>query len=69
MINNYPHCCRYCKNGTFVPLKREVVCKYEGIVKGGYICKRYVFDPFKYKVRRIRVFDSGKYAQEDFSID
>lgn len=69
MILNAPHCCRYCKNGAYVNIKREVVCRFCGIVPKSHICKKYVFDPFKYKVRRIRTLDISKYKKEDFSID
>lgn len=68
-MNKYPHCCRYCKNGTYIPLKREALCKYSGVMQSSGICGRYVFDPFKFKVRRLRNIDVSKYSREDFSIE
>ena len=63
------HCCKYCKNGAYSPLSREVVCSYHGVVPRRYICKKYDFDAFKLKVRRARNLDLSKFKEEDFSIE
>lgn len=66
---NVMHCCRYCKYGVYVPVKRETLCEYSGITSSKSICKKYVFDPFKLKVRRARNMDFSKYSPEDFNIE
>lgn len=63
------HCCRLCKYGAYVPVKRSVICRYNGVVKKDGICKKYVFDPFKLKVKRERIMDFSKYEEMDFSIE
>ena len=67
--HNLSYCCRYCKYGLFIPLKRETLCEYAGVVDAGYVCKKYVFDPFKLKVRRARNMDFSRYRAEDFEIE
>ena len=66
---SYPHCCKYCKNSVYSSVKRECFCKFKNIVASGYVCKKYEFDPFKYKVKRIRSIKIGKFTPEDFEIE
>jgi len=66
--SNYPHCCKYCVHGVNVPLSREVLCKHMGVIPSKSICKKYSFDPFKLKVKRIRQLDTSKFSKDDFEI-
>ncbi len=63
------HCCKYCKHGKYIPVKREVFCKKNAVVSRRYICQSYEFDPFKLKVQRPRNVDFSKFKAEDFKID
>lgn len=72
LLNNvlrYPHSCKYCRFSVNISVKRECFCKYKGAVAANDICGKYEFDPFKYKVRRLRNMDVSRYKSEDFSIE
>lgn len=60
-------CCRYCKfalkNGE------EYLCKYNGTVEAGFVCKRYVFNPFAPRVPRVRSLDTTMFDPLDFKLD
>ena len=66
---SYPHCCKYCKYSTTPAVSRESFCRFKNIVPASYVCKKYDFDPFKYKVSRIRSFKGTAFTAEDFKID
>ena len=68
-IQRYPHSCRYCRFSMNISVKRECFCKYSGAVASNGICGKYMFDPFKYKVRRLRKMDVSRYKTEDFLIE
>lgn len=67
--SDFEHSCKYCKNGTHIKVSREVFCKDMGVVSQSHICKKYEFDPFKLKVKRMRTLDTTKFSKDDFSID
>jgi hypothetical protein len=67
--SEFQHSCRFCKNGTYIKISREVFCKHSGVVRQKHICKKYEFDPFKVKIKRKRVMDVSKFSAEDFSIE
>ena len=58
--------CRYCKHA--VKAEEEYICKYKGNVKGGFVCKRYVFNPFAPRVPRVRNLDTTMFDPLDFKI-
>ena len=66
--NSFTDLCKYCKYSVNIDVARQTFCKYYGIKKQGDVCKRYSFDPFKYRVRRKRNNTALKYKQEDFEI-
>ena len=60
-------CCRYCK---FVKTEgEEYSCKYKGVVKPSSVCKKYVFNPFAPRVKRVRALDTTMFDPLDFKID
>lgn len=63
------YCCRYCKYGVYIPAKNQVLCKSAGIKPAKDMCKKYTFDPFKFKVKRARNLDFSKFKPEDFNIE
>jgi len=65
----YPHSCRYCRFASALSVRREVFCKYKAAVSSNFICDKYEFDPFKYRVRRKRTLDTDKFNPEDFKIE
>lgn len=68
-LSNYPDSCKYCKFSVYSKSLRKTFCRYRGIAEISDICKRYSFDPFKYKVRRIRALKIDKFTQSDFDIE
>ena len=66
---SYPHCCKYCKYSISPAVSRESFCRFKNIVPGNFVCKKYDFDPFKYKVRRIRTLKADRFNPEDFKIE
>ena len=67
--SSYPDSCKYCKFSVYIDVSRETFCRFRGITESGDICKKYSFDPFKYKVKRIRTLNSTKFKKEDFEIN
>ncbi|MEE0868111.1 MAG: hypothetical protein UIL37_07430 [Clostridia bacterium] len=60
-------CCRYCKNAA--DQGNDIyVCKYKGTVKPGGICRKYVFNPFAHRIRRVRSIDTTMFDPLDFKI-
>ena len=68
-LQEYPHSCKCCKFTVYIDVSRQAFCKFSGIKDSDNICGRYVFDPFKYKVKRIRTYNRDNYKQEDFEIE
>ncbi len=68
MMNEY-NCCRYCSHGVYIAIERRIMCNTEGIVPREHVCPRFLLDPFKIKVKRLRNIDFSKYENEDFSIE
>lgn len=62
-------CCRYCEKGVYVSADRKTVCSLNGIVPQDHICPKFIFDPFKIKIKRQRNMDFSKYEKEDYSIE
>lgn len=61
-------CCRYCKH--LVTKGEENSCKYvKGEFKLSGICKKYVFNPFAPRIRRVRNLDTTMFDPLDFKID
>ena len=61
-------CCRYCKYLTVD--KENYSCKYsKGDFNIGGICKKYVFNPFAPRIKRVRVIDTTMFDPLDFKID
>ena len=58
--------CRYCKHVT--QAGEEFICKYKGSVKGSFVCRRYVFNPFAPRVPRVRNLDTTMFDPLDFKI-
>jgi len=58
--------CRYCKFVTRAG--EEYICKYKGSVKPGFVCRRYVFNPFAPRVPRVRNLDTTMFDPLDFKI-
>lgn len=59
-------CCRYCKHIT--KNGEEYSCKYKGVVKESFVCKKYVFNPFAPRVPRVRSLDTTMFDPLDFKI-
>ena len=60
-------CCRYCKHSK--PDGEEYTCRYKGNVKASFVCRRYVFNPFAPRVKRVRNLDTTMFDPLDFKID
>ncbi len=62
-------CCRYCEEGAYVPVERQVMCRKEGLVPRDHICPHFRFNPFKMRSKRKRGMDFSKFEAEDYSIE
>lgn len=60
-------CCRYCKNVTVSG--DEYTCKYKGTVSASFVCKKYIFNPFASRVKRVRSLDTSMFDPLDFKLD
>jgi hypothetical protein len=67
--SEYPDGCKNCFYSMIIPVRRECLCRKYGIVPQNHVCKKYRFDPFKIRVRRIRTFPTGRFTAADFSIE
>ena len=68
ITQNHTDSCKYCKYSVTINATRQTFCKYYGIKKLDDFCKKYTFDPFKYKIKRVRSLNSLKFKKEDFDI-
>ena len=41
--------CLFCENAAILKSNNNVLCKYNGIVNEGYVCRKFVYDPLKRK--------------------
>ncbi len=58
--------CRYCKHvcekdGTYE-------CKYKGVVKASFVCRKYAFNPFAHRTPRKRGIDTTMFDPLDFEL-
>lgn len=44
--------CAYCEHAAPLPGQDTVLCDKKGVVNGGYLCRRFVYDPLKRKPKR-----------------
>ena len=65
----YPHSCKFCRYCVYIDVSRQAFCRFRGVVDAGGMCKKYAFDPFKYKVKRVRTLTLNKFKKEDFDIE
>lgn len=66
---NESDCCRYCKNASLLPGSDDYLCSFKGVVKGGFLCRRFDFDPYAPRVKRPRIMDASDFDALDFLID
>ena len=39
--------CAYCEHSTSTYIKEQFLCDKKGIVNGGYVCRKFKYDPQK----------------------
>lgn len=60
--------CSYCARGTRLN-DTEVACLRCGIVSAGGSCRHFKYDPLRREPAHPVLLDTGKFSDEDFSLD
>ena len=50
--DNIDRICKYCEHSTEISVSEEVLCSKKGVVSPDYICRKFIYDPFKRIPRR-----------------
>ena len=45
--NDYRKVCLLCENATVINGNSDVLCRFHGVVKEDFCCRRYIYDPLK----------------------
>lgn len=59
-----PRVCAFCEHATSLQTDGQMLCARRGIVEGGYVCRRFRYDPLKRNPRPSAPLLS--FSDEDF---
>lgn len=65
--SEYEKMCAYCEYASPLYNPGQMICKKRGVVPVAYSCRKFVYDPMKRTVKRIKI-QSGEPEQFDFDI-